>query len=1512
MGDRVITHRIARCAFGVLFVALLAGALQPAWAVLPTPNQPILIVQNSSSTDRYQNFIPELLRTEGLNGFQTAQLTELTASFLSNYDVVILPHLALTSGQTTLFQNYVNAGGILIGFRPDLKLASVFGVASLGSTLSEAWLKIDTSTPYTSGLESQAMRFHGTADRYSLSGATALATLYNNPGSATASPAAAIYSFGQGKAILFSFDLMQSVVLMRQGNPAWAGYPNTHDGYGTMRPSQMFMDEDSGQFWNDLGDGALYDVPQADIQMRLFSNALMVSNTAKRPLPRLWYFPSQNRALLLLTGDHHGDSATNSVNEINAVQTAGGKFTEFLWYPFGNISSSQVNSWLSDGHGIGVHFDATALVDSTGVGGSAPTWNGMQNVINTALTSFAANYPGAPFPTTTRNHWLIWLSRNAAGAGDQTAQAKLFRDADIELDTTFAAFPNRWGYMTGSGLPMKFLDTATGEVIPVYEQATQYEDDIQLSNVNYALNWDVATAQSHYQQSLSDSLTKYNTVITMLFHPDHWNNYQNYVQTVLQYAQLNSIPMYSAPSWLQFWKARAATSMSKPSFASNTLAFTATGAPDGLTLQVPQASGSNKVVSSFQVDGVPQNFSVATYQGVMYANVNLTAGTHNITVTYTPAGRILGQISPSGAASNTTVQIQGGSITQSVPLAPDGTYVAGPLPAGNYTVTPSSASYVFSPVSRSVTLSTADVTNVNFTASTNPGGQTLFTTQVPAVTNVTDGQNEELGTVFTSITAGQITGIRFWKGSSEVGTHVGKIWSGTGQLLVSVTFTSETASGWQQQPLPTPLAIQANTPYVVSVNTSNTFFSFTHSGLATQVVNGDLRSVVGNNGVFGSTNQFPTGSFDNSNYFRDIMFVPGITYSISGTITPGSSASGTTVTLGGAANATTTADSAGNYSFNGLANGNYTVTPTKSGFSFSPTSAPVTINNANMPGVNFTVAPTTFSISGTISPAASGSGATVTLSGAASASATADSSGNFSFSGLADGNYTVTPSKGGFSFTPTQRSVTVSGADVTGISFSASAIGGQTLLTTQTPVLTNDTDGHSEELGTKFTSLTPGQITAIRYWKAGSETGIHVGRIWSSTGQLLASATFTNETASGWQQQALATPLTIAANTQYVVSVNSTFFVATLNGLASQVVNGDLRSVVGNNGAYNNSPGQFPTLSFQNSNYFRDVVFVAGTTFSISGTISPAASGSGTTVTLSGAANATTTADGSGNYSFTGLSNGNYTVTPSKSGFTFSPASAPATVNNANVTGINFTASAAPTFSISGTISPAASGSGATVTLSGAASATTTADGSGNFTFTGLSNGSYTVTPSKSGFTFSPANAPATVNNANVTGVNFAASAAGQTLFTTQTPLVGNDTDGFAEELGMKFTSTVAGQITAIRYWKASSETGTHIGRIWSSTGQLLASATFTNETASGWQQQALTTPLSIAANTQYVVSVNSTFFVISQSGLASQVVNGNLRSVVGSNGVWGNAGLFPTTTWENSNYFRDVVFIAN
>jgi len=131
-----------------------------------------------------------------------------------------------------------------------------------------------------------------------------------------------------------------------------------------------------------------------------------------------------------------------------------------------------------------------------------------------------------------------------------------------------------------------------------------------------------------------------------------------------------------------------------------------------------------------------------------------------------------------------------------------------------------------------------------------------------------------------------------------------------------------------------------------------------------------------------------------------------------------------------------------------------------------------------------------------------------------------------------------------------------------------------------------------------------------------------------------------------------------------------------------------------------------------------------------------------------------------GNYTFTGLANGTYAVTPSRAGYTFNPSSQAVTVNGANVTGLNFTATpqGGPTFSISGAITPTAGGSGATVTLSGPVGATTVTNTSGNYSFTGLANGTYTVTPTNTGYSFTPASQNVTINATNVTGVNFTAT----------------------------------------------------------------------------------------------------------------------------------------------------------
>ena len=202
--------------------------------------------------------------------------------------------------------------------------------------------------------------------------------------------------------------------------------------------------------------------------------------------------------------------------------------------------------------------------------------------------------------------------------------------------------------------------------------------------------------------------------------------------------------------------------------------------------------------------------------------------------------------------------------------------------------------------------------------------------------------------------------------------------------------------------------------------------------------------------------------------------------------------------------------------------------------------------------------------------------------------------------------------------------------------------------------------------------------------------------------------------------------------------------------------------------------------------------------FSIAGAISPATGGSGATLTLSGAASTTTTADSLGNYTFTGLANGTYTVAPSHAGFTFTPSSQSTTVSGANVTGVNFTDSAAPvapsittqptsqtvTAGQTASFTVAATGtaplsyqwqkSGANIagatTASYTTPVTTTSDSGATFRVV-VTNTAGTVTSAAATLTVSPAPAPAIqVNPTSISFVNAVVSvSSSQALIITNT-----------------------------------------------------------------------------------------------------------------------------------------------
>jgi hypothetical protein len=149
------------------------------------------------------------------------------------------------------------------------------------------------------------------------------------------------------------------------------------------------------------------------------------------------------------------------------------------------------------------------------------------------------------------------------------------------------------------------------------------------------------------------------------------------------------------------------------------------------------------------------------------------------------------------------------------------------------------------------------------------------------------------------------------------------------------------------------------------------------------------------------------------------------------------------------------------------------------------------------------------------------------------------------------------------------------------------------------------------------------------------------------------------------------------------------------------------------------------------------------------------------------------------------------------------------------------------------------------------------------------------------------------------------------------TPATTDAGDTSATVLGVKFTADVAGTITGLRFYKAAGNTGVHLGTLWSAAGTQLGQATFSGETTSGWQTVTFSTPVAVTAATTYVASylAPNGHYSVTGAAFASGAIDypplHALANGTSSNGVYAysSSSVFPTSTWNATNYWVDVLF---
>jgi hypothetical protein len=855
----------------------------------------------------------------------------------------------------------------------------------------------------------------------------------------------------------------------------------------------------------------------------------------------------------------------------------------------------------------------------------------------------------------------------------------------------------------------------------------------------------------------------------------------------------------------------------------------------------------------------------------------------------------------------------------------------------------------------------------------------------PQAADSGDGSSVEVGTRFTADQSGAITGIRFYKSVANTGTHIGSLWTASGQLLESATFTGETASGWQTVTFPSSVPVTAGTTYVAAYFDPNGHYATTPGGLTNSIDNSPLHALAGGasstNGVYSytSSSTFPNNSYNDTNYWVDVLFAPPSAASAPATPTNVSATAGdktASITWNAPADngspitSYTITPFAGSTAQTPTVTGNAQTTATVSGLT-DGTAYTFTVKATNSVGTGSASAP-----SSAVTPFAITAPSAPTNVTANPASSEALVTWTAPASGAPISSYTITPYIGSTAQTPFQVSNgSATSATVTGLTnesaytFTVTAVNGggagtpssaSVAVTPEdtifdfsgTPQNVDSGDTGSLELGVKFTADTNGFVTGVRFYKSAANTGTHLGNLWSASGQLLASAKFTNESASGWQTVSFSTPVAVSAGTTYVASYfdPSGHYSVTSGGLSNAVDNPPLHALSsaasGGNGLFAySSTTTFPGNSYNASNYWVDVMFTTAS--------SVPAPGQPTNVTATALPQA---ASVSWSAPTSGGPVGTYTVTPYV-GSTAQPTttvSSPATT--ATVTGLipgttyTFTVQAG---SPAGTGTASAASNAVTPTPASAPSAPTSvtaspATGQALVSWTTpTSNGGspisgYTVTPyigTTAQQTVAVSNPSATsalvpgltdgtaytftVKASNTAGTSSESAPSGavtpqNTIFDfSGTPAALDGGDSGSVNLGVQFTADTTGTVNGIRFYKASANTGTHIGSLWTTSGQLLESATFTNETASGWQTVTFASPVAITAGTTYVASyfAPNGNYSASSFGLNAAVDNSPLHAlsnaVSGGNGLfaYGAGTTFPNQSYQANNYWVDVLF---
>jgi len=488
----------------------------------------------------------EIMAVEGLPAPELIAATELGRMPLaeSSRAVIVVPSLSLAGPSVAALLEYLRAGGSLLLLRPCAGLGSGLGLQPArevdSNLLRDAYLELDHSHPLTAPVPKDIpyLQYHGQADAYMPDSQSTAARVYWG-GSSMPYPIVLSGRLGRGRYVVFAYDLARSTMLFHQGLRAQSSLGECPDrsGDSTYTPNDLFV----GYL-----DADLRLVPQADLQQRMFSGALDWLAREALPLPRLWYYPRSRPAVAVIDGD--SDAMTVEEMELYArtLEKGGGRYTLYLMTDhYSAVTGELMDSYRERGHDFGPHIWLALK----------PSPAKFHAHVQREVAAFSGRYGFRP--ASTRHHCVVWPG--------WMEPAQALARAGIGMEMNFRAAQHfREGYLTGSGLPLRYVDEE-GELIDVQQQSTLLSDDFLFQNKSFRTPLKTADVIALTKTMVDACVQRYHTVFHPYFHPVYGRTHPPLVpgtytvpwlEATVAHCRERGLPMLAASEWSGFSLAR--------------------------------------------------------------------------------------------------------------------------------------------------------------------------------------------------------------------------------------------------------------------------------------------------------------------------------------------------------------------------------------------------------------------------------------------------------------------------------------------------------------------------------------------------------------------------------------------------------------------------------------------------------------------------------------------------------------------------------------------------------------------------------------------------------------------------------------------------------------------------------------------------------------------------------------------------------------------------------------------